>query len=304
MSTKELNTSTTIGWIGLGQMGVAHVTNLLKHGFSVTCWNRTAEKCSGVCALGAVAVSTPAEVVKASTVTFVMLSNADATRSVYTLPDTGILAALSPGKYVCECATIDADTISELARQVRERSGAFLASPVAGHSKMAVNATCQSLCSGDRAVFDVVEPALLVMSKNAVFLSEDERAASQAKIIINGLLAKITASIAEGLSQMRGASLNSESFLQLLQGHAMFSPLLGLCSKFMLDGAHPPLFQLRHMEKDARLASELSQNLGPERHHLTHAAATAYKEATTDGSWNADNWTAIFEYIEAKNEGN
>ena len=77
MSTKELNTSTTIGWIGLGQMGVAHVTNLLKHGFSVTCWNRTAEKCAGVCALGAVAVSTPAEVVKASTVTFVTLSNAD-----------------------------------------------------------------------------------------------------------------------------------------------------------------------------------------------------------------------------------
>jgi 3-hydroxyisobutyrate dehydrogenase-like beta-hydroxyacid dehydrogenase len=304
MSTEQLNKSTTIGWIGLGQMGVAHVTNLLKQGFNVTCWNRTAEKCSGVCALGAVSVSTPAEVIKASTVTFVMLSNADATRSVYTLPNEGILAAVSQGKYICECATIDADTVHELANQVRERNGAFLASPVAGHSKMAVDATCQFLCSGDRALFDMVKPALLVMSKNAVFLSEDERAASQAKIIINGLLAKITASIAEGLSQVRHAGLDSDSFLQLLQGHAMFSPLLGLCSKFMLDGTHPPLFQLKHMEKDARLASELSQNLGAGRHHLTHAAATTYKEATTDGSWNGDNWTAIFEYIEAKNEEN
>ena len=106
--------------------------------------------------------------------------------------------------------------------------------------------------------------------------------------------------MAEGLSQMRGAGLNSDSFLQLLQGHAMFSPLVDLCSKFMLDGAHPPLFQLRHMEKDARLAGELSQSLGSDRHHLTAAAARAYKEAATDGSWNGDNWTAIFEYIEAK----
>ena len=47
--------------------------------------------------------------------------------------------------------------------------------------------------------------------------------------------------------------------MEVVNGHAMNSPLLQLCAKTMLTGEHAPLFMLQHMEKDARLADELAK---------------------------------------------
>lgn len=42
-----------IGFVGLGIMGSAMASNLLKAGFKVTVWNRSPDKCSPLVDLGA-----------------------------------------------------------------------------------------------------------------------------------------------------------------------------------------------------------------------------------------------------------
>lgn len=203
MFARSLKAASTlkIGWIGLGQMGQSHVLNLLNKGFDVAVWNRDSTKCEPATQAGAVAATTPSEVVAACDVTFVMLSNAAAALDVYQRSD-GVLAGLSVGKGVVDCASIDAGTMRQLSDLVQGKGGRFCAAPVAGHSGMARDATCQFICAGNEELFGTIGDALDAMSKTKFFVGQDVGAASQHKIVLNGLLAKITASTAEALAQV------------------------------------------------------------------------------------------------------
>ena len=289
--------SIRLGWVGLGQMGQSHVGNLLAKRFPVTVWNRDKAKCEPAIEAGAVVAETPAEVVRSSDVTFVMLSNVDAALQVYQQSD-GVLAGLTSEKGVVDCASLDAETMRQLSVLVQGAGGAFCAAPVAGHSGMARNATCQFICAGDQELYADIGGALDAMSKHRVFVGSDVGAASNHKVVLNGLLAKITASMGEALAQVGAAGLEQTAFMEIVEGHAMNSPLLQLCAKTMLSGDHSPLFKLLHMEKDARLAHELSLSFG-QPGPVTAAALDAYAAAKREGTWSEQNWTAIYEATKA-----
>ena len=57
----------SIGWIGLGQMGQAHVQNLLKGGNTVVVWNRTEAASADAVAAGAKQAKSSKEVVEVRT---------------------------------------------------------------------------------------------------------------------------------------------------------------------------------------------------------------------------------------------
>lgn len=78
--------------IGLGAMGSALATALLKGGFEVTVWNRTAAKAASLEQQGAHPAMAPAVAVKASPVTFVCVDDYAATREV--LDTTDVTATL------------------------------------------------------------------------------------------------------------------------------------------------------------------------------------------------------------------
>src|SRR5438128_944426 len=62
-SGKDWNMSETIGFIGLGQLGLPMATNLLKSGYGLHVYNRTASKADPLVAQGAILASKPADVV-------------------------------------------------------------------------------------------------------------------------------------------------------------------------------------------------------------------------------------------------
>ena len=66
-----------IGFIGLGIMGRGMVHNLLKAGFSVTVWNRTASRMDEFVAAGAKAAGSPRDVAENSAITMICVSNTD-----------------------------------------------------------------------------------------------------------------------------------------------------------------------------------------------------------------------------------
>merc|ERR1711939_494708 len=186
----------------------------------------------------------------------------------------------------------------QLGDLVTGKGGKFMSAPVAGHSGMATNATCQFICGGDEELFHAVGDALDAMSKNKVYVGADPGAASNHKVVLNGVLAKITASFAEGLCQADQAGLDQEKFMEIVGGHATNSPLLQLCYKMMSTNEHKSLFMLQHMEKDARLAHDLAESVG-QPSPVTAATLEAYAAAKEDGRWNEQNWTAIYESTKA-----
>ena len=159
-----------------------------------------------------------------------MLSTPDAAMAVYQDEEGGILAGLSSGKGVIDCASLDAGTMRKLGELVTARGGRFLAAPVAGHSGMAVAATCQSICAGDASLFKEASPALEQLSKNVVGLGTDVGAASNTKLVINGLMANITASVGEAVAIAAKANIDENILFDLISNHAMNSQLIQLVS--------------------------------------------------------------------------
>lgn len=94
-----------IGFIGLGTMGAPMASNLLRSGFDVTVYNRTADKCKPLEQEGAKTAATPQAAAAGKDVIITMISNDDSIREVF-YGDNGILAVLQPGVTVIDSSTI------------------------------------------------------------------------------------------------------------------------------------------------------------------------------------------------------
>ncbi len=72
----------TIGFIGLGGMGLAMAANLLKAGFGLRLYNRTADKARPLLELGARLARSPAEAVSPGGIVVTMASDDRAVEEV------------------------------------------------------------------------------------------------------------------------------------------------------------------------------------------------------------------------------
>lgn len=73
----------TIAFIGLGTMGAPMAANLLRKGYPVVVYNRTAGRADELLSLGAEAADSPFAAAKAADVVITMISNDAAAEDVY-----------------------------------------------------------------------------------------------------------------------------------------------------------------------------------------------------------------------------
>src|SRR5207237_6061181 len=109
----------TVGFIGLGGMGLAMATNLLKAGFGLRVYNRTAEKARPLLEQGATLARSPADAATPGGVVVTMVSDDRALEDV-TLGANGLLGRLGDGIHL-SMSTIAPRTARRLADIHRER---------------------------------------------------------------------------------------------------------------------------------------------------------------------------------------
>lgn len=84
-------------YLGMGILGSAMAANLHKAGMKTTVWNRSADKCAELVALGCAQAETAAAAVAASDVTFACVSDPSAVEKLVFGPG-GVLEGISEGK--------------------------------------------------------------------------------------------------------------------------------------------------------------------------------------------------------------
>src|SRR4051794_22482913 len=146
----------TVGFIGLGGMGLAMATNLLKAGFGLRVYNRTAEKARPLAEQGARLVRSPAEAAEPGGIVVTMVSDDRAVEEV-TLGANGLLGRLGDGVHL-SMSTISPRTARRLAALHRERGGRSVASPVFGKPEVAARAKLWVATAGDAAARARVRP--------------------------------------------------------------------------------------------------------------------------------------------------
>ena len=124
----------TVGFAGIGRMGLAMARNLLRAGFPLLVWNRTTDRCAPLVDEGATAAAQAAGLAAADAVV-TMVSDAAAARTV--LVESGLLDELRPGSLVLEMSTIGPTAVADLAAEARQRDVYLLDAPVSGSVSVA-----------------------------------------------------------------------------------------------------------------------------------------------------------------------
>ena len=101
--------------LGLGVMGAGMAANWLAKGFELSVWNRTRAKAEPLAGKGATIAATPREAATGADFIFAMVSDDDASRSVW-LGEDGALAGAKSGAIAVESSTLTPGWVRELGR--------------------------------------------------------------------------------------------------------------------------------------------------------------------------------------------
>jgi len=238
--------------LGLGTMGGGMAANLLKAGFSLAVYNRTAAKAEALVSAGARLAPTPADAAKGASVIISMLADDAASREIW-LGKDGALAAAGKGAVLIESSTVSPAWIAELAGLAAQHGVEFLDAPVTGSRMQAAGAQLSFLVGGSDAALEAVTPVLKAMSKEVLHLGPVGSGA-KLKLINNFLCGVQIASLAEGLAWIERSGLDREKALSFLKTGAPGSPLLGAISTRMVDHNYAVNFLLKLMAKDLQYA--------------------------------------------------
>jgi 3-hydroxyisobutyrate dehydrogenase-like beta-hydroxyacid dehydrogenase len=194
----------TIGFIGLGSMGLAMATHLVKAGFGLRVYNRTAEKARPLLELGACLARSPEEAASPGGVVVTMVSDDRAVEEV-TLGATGFLGRLGDGVHL-SMSTIAPRTARRLADLHWQRGASYVASPVFGKPQVAAEAKLWIATSGHAAARTRVRPLQEAMGQRVFEFGDEPGAANVIKLAGNFMLGAAIEAMAEAftLAQKHG----------------------------------------------------------------------------------------------------
>lgn len=282
------------GFLGLGIMGKAMATNLVKAGFDVTVWNRTAKSCESLVELGAKSAKNPAAVVSECDITIAILADPAAANEVVFGTD-GVLAGIGEGRGYVDMSTVDADTSGQIASAITEAGGRFLEAPVSGTKKPAEDGTLIILAAGNQSLYEDAIPAFEKMGKLCPYLGETGQGANM-KLVVNMIMGGMLTALSEGLSLAGKSGLEGQKVLDILAAGALGNPMFAGKGAMILKGDYSTSFPLKHMQKDLRLAIALGDKHGQP---LASAAAAneSFKRAKKMGFADED-LAAVFKAID------
>jgi 3-hydroxyisobutyrate dehydrogenase len=282
-----------IGWIGLGNMGTPMARNLLKAGFPLTVYNRTASRAAPFVASGATLVTHPGELWGRSDIIITMVADDAALKSIYA-ESGGLLEGAIPGKIVIDMSTVSPATTRELAGLLAEKGVEYLDAPVSGSVKPAEEGQLVIMVGGKRPVYEAVLPVFERLGKKS-FLLGDQGAGNSAKLAINLLLAFNVQGLAESVLFAQENGIARKDMLGVINESALANGLIRLKIPSIEKNQYQPAFALKLLAKDLRLAKE--QGL-----HTPGGLVLeeSFREATHE--WGEQDMMAILPFLVAESE--
>src|SRR5687768_778848 len=109
-----------VGFIGLGIMGSGMARNLLKAGFPLQVWNRTASRAESLVAEGASAAESPAALAADSDIIITCVSDTPDVEAVI-LGEDGVISGARSGSLVIDMSTISPQATLAIGEKLAER---------------------------------------------------------------------------------------------------------------------------------------------------------------------------------------
>jgi 3-hydroxyisobutyrate dehydrogenase len=156
-----------IAFIGIGNMGLPMLANLLKKGFSATAYDIVPAALDRAVGAGARRSGSPSEAAASAEMVITILPSSGNVETVY-LGAGGILGGVAKGRLCIDMSTIDPGTSTRVAARLAERGVRFIDAPVSGGVAGASAGTLAIMVGGAAADFAEAKPALDAMGSNII----------------------------------------------------------------------------------------------------------------------------------------
>jgi len=249
-----------IGFIGLGRMGSAMATNLVKAGHDVTVFNRSPEKIRPLLELGAHQATSIAGACNGDAV-ITMLAD-DTAAAHIALTDDGIVGKLRQGAIHISMSTISVALSKELAQAHARAGQRFVAAPVFGRPEAAAAAQLFIVTAGEPAAVGACQPLFDAMGQKTLSIGTEPSAANLVKLSGNFLLASAIEALGEAVALVGKAGVDRHAFVDLLASTIFPAPAYKTYGNLIADNEFQPArFAAPLGFKDIRLTLAAAESL-------------------------------------------
>jgi 3-hydroxyisobutyrate dehydrogenase-like beta-hydroxyacid dehydrogenase len=248
----------TVGWIGVGRMGLALCHRLLTAGVDLTVYNRTREKVTELAEHGATVADSPAKLADRDFVV-TMVSDPAAFRSVTTGAD-GLFSVpgVSP-QVLIDSSTVSADVSEEVRQAAADRGSELLAAPVSGNPKVVRSGQLTVVASGPIAAFDKARPLLEMFGKGVSYVGDGD-AARLVKICHNLLLGIVSQTLAETAVLAERAGVSRADYMEFINMSVMGSTFTRYKTPAIVNLDFTTSFTGHLLRKDIELGLEAGRD--------------------------------------------
>lgn len=248
----------SVGFIGLGNMGLPMATRLLNAGYTVAGFDLSADAQEAFAQAGGTVASQPADVAS-SEILILMLPNSSIVRSVIT--DAEMLSALRPNTVVVDMSSSEPLATRALAHELHGDGFQLIDAPVSGGVKGAVNGTLTIMVGGPEESFAFVREALEELGRTH---HVGEVGAGHALKALNNLLSATHLWVtSEAMVVGQRFGLDPSTMLAIFNASSGVSgSTQNKWPNFIIPETYNSGFALQLMLKDMKIATGLANQLG------------------------------------------
>lgn len=245
-----------IGFIGLGIMGEAMSTNIVKkHKDIVYIFDFVKEKIDKLVSVGAIECSNSIELAEKSDVIITMVPKSEHSMAVY----KEILPSLDCNKICIDMSTIDPKVSIEISKMVKGTGAQFIDAPVVKSRPAAEAATLGIYVGGDKEAYLKVKYILEYMGNNIIHMGGNGKGLVM-KICHNTLVGQIQNGVNETIVLAEKNGISIEDYTKAISYGGGQNFYLDTKAKFIENEDYTTAFSVSNMQKDINICENLAND--------------------------------------------
>jgi 2-hydroxymethylglutarate dehydrogenase len=256
---KEAGMASSVGFIGVGNMGNPMAYNVLKAGFPMVVYDKNSQAMENLVQAGAQRATSAREVVEGAEIVLTSLPASPDVEAVYLEPQ-GLVESAKPGTILIDLSSVLPSTPRKIAPRAKARGVHFLEAPVSGGVTGARAATLAIMVGGDPETLTRVQPVLRAIGPN-IFHVGPVGAGNTVKAI-NNMMASVNAlAMMEGLALGVKAGLDPMTIYEVVKASSGGSKALERIPNSLIPRKFDPGFKVQLMNKDLDTFNTIAKEL-------------------------------------------
>lgn len=280
---------TTIGFIGLGNMGLPMAKNLAKAGHDVKAFDTIETACNQAKDAGIKICASAADAASDTDFIITMLPNGPIVLSVF----EQIVPAAAKGTIIIDCSTIDVSSSKQAHKTANAAGLGCLDAPVSGGTGGAIAGTLTFMVGGETAAVEKSQPLFEIMGGKNVHCGAGG-AGQSAKICNNMLLGISMIGASEAFALAEKLGLDQQALFDVISTSSgycwsvnTYCPVPGVGPQSPADNDYKPGFAGALMLKDLKLSQQAAQETGAAT-PMGKKATEFYENFVEDGFGDTD----------------